>query len=214
MAIHSFISNAAIRAYLQVRVEQGPGSCWLWTGNLDRRGYGLCWANGKQYRAARLAYIVWIGEIPPGHDVHHTCQIRRCINPTHFQALPRGRHMKFHSQLGVWAGSRNSKAKLSEKDVQFIRVAAEFVSVESLARQFGVSVRTIYYARSGRTWPDVDSPNFPPTTLAEGIQQVQAAIKQSLQTFLTIRADCQESQIPEPLHLDEAITKCRLCLGH
>ena len=86
--------------YLEMRHVKTDG-CWLWTGSTDMYdGYGKChvkqWreelaalgvGGGKYMRAHRFAYAVWVGPIPKGTVIHHTCANRPCVNPDHLQAI-------------------------------------------------------------------------------------------------------------------------------
>jgi len=88
--------------YLEMRHVKTDG-CWLWTGSKDTRdGYGKCnvkqWrkelsasgvrnGTGRTFRAHRLAYAMWVGPIPKGTVIHHTCNNRPCVNPDHLQAI-------------------------------------------------------------------------------------------------------------------------------
>ena len=55
--------------------------CWLWTGNLDNRGYGRLVVRGTRYAAHRLSYDLHIGT-PKGY-ILHSCDNPRCVNPHH-----------------------------------------------------------------------------------------------------------------------------------
>lgn len=63
--------------------------CWLWTGHVMNVGYGQFHWNGTK-RAHRVAYRLWIGEIPEGTVVHHSCAVRHCVNPDHLQTITPG----------------------------------------------------------------------------------------------------------------------------
>lgn len=59
-------------------------TCWLWTGAKIRRGYGrLCFKGCKTCAAHRVAHILFIGEIPAGMLVCHSCDNPSCVNPEH-----------------------------------------------------------------------------------------------------------------------------------
>ena len=59
------------------------GPCWLWTGLLDRDGYGKWGKRGLL--AHRFAWSELVGEPPPMFD--HLCRVRRCVNPDHLEPV-------------------------------------------------------------------------------------------------------------------------------
>lgn len=64
--------------------QVSPSGCWLWTGGMSPdTGYGACGRHGECY-VHRVAYIVFIGPIPMGKQVLHSCDVKICINPAHF----------------------------------------------------------------------------------------------------------------------------------
>jgi hypothetical protein len=70
-------------------------SCWLWTAAVNPgTGYGQFTAyTGVQVQAHRYSYELASGPLPVGLDVHHTCHVRRCVNPAHLQALTRSQNL-------------------------------------------------------------------------------------------------------------------------
>ena len=63
------------------------GTHILWTGATDKDGYGRFKVDGKVWYAHRWLYSVVIGEIQSDMEVDHTCNIRGCVNPEHFQQI-------------------------------------------------------------------------------------------------------------------------------
>ncbi len=57
--------------------------CWLWTASVDRCGYGRFGFDGSPKAAHRVAYAMFVAEIPEGMTVDHSCWIRSCVNPDH-----------------------------------------------------------------------------------------------------------------------------------
>lgn len=57
--------------------------CWIWSGNHYHNGYGQFAVNQRPVRAHRFAYEMFIGPIPAGFDVLHSCDSRPCVNPGH-----------------------------------------------------------------------------------------------------------------------------------
>lgn len=67
-----------------------PDSCWEWTAGRDKDGYGkfaIGHGGRKQThtRAHRFAYETFVGPIPVGHVVMHTCDNPPCANPAHLK---------------------------------------------------------------------------------------------------------------------------------
>jgi hypothetical protein len=77
------------------KVEK-TGSCWLWTASVNAKtGYGRFGPkHGQMMDAHRFSYLLAHGKIPPGADVHHTCHVRRCVNPGHLQAVSRSENLR------------------------------------------------------------------------------------------------------------------------
>jgi hypothetical protein len=72
------------------RATDGSG-CLLWTLTLTNSGYPQVWWNGKSQGAHRIAYMLAVGEIPPGCTVDHVqgngCRHTECIEPSHLEAI-------------------------------------------------------------------------------------------------------------------------------
>lgn len=70
--------------------------CWLWIAARDKRAstpYGkiTIWCKNLSKRLKRQAHIVsyetFIGPIPAGHEIDHTCRNTFCIAPNHLEAV-------------------------------------------------------------------------------------------------------------------------------
>jgi HNH endonuclease len=66
-------------------------ACVLWTGSVDRNGYGQKWdAEQRRVRGAHvLAWEKANGPVPDGLEIDHLCGVRGCIEPTHLEAVTR-----------------------------------------------------------------------------------------------------------------------------
>lgn len=74
--------------YLLARCNKVEWGCWLFTGPLDKDGYGQVQSvkTAKALgvtRAHQMAYRTWVGNIPNGRFVCHTCDNPTCIRPDH-----------------------------------------------------------------------------------------------------------------------------------
>jgi hypothetical protein len=73
------------------KVSRGADDeCWLWQASAKPNGYGQ-FGHGL---AHRFAYEDARGPIPAGLVIDHLCQRRRCVNPTHLEAVPQSVNVK------------------------------------------------------------------------------------------------------------------------
>lgn len=57
--------------------------CWIWKMSKNSDGYGNVWVDKKYWKAHRLSYLVFKGDIPEGLCVCHRCDNASCVNPEH-----------------------------------------------------------------------------------------------------------------------------------
>ncbi|HEX4374876.1 MAG TPA: HNH endonuclease signature motif containing protein [Puia sp.] len=63
--------------------KKWQGHCWRWNGCLFESGYGHYILKQKDYRAHRIAYYLYHGEISEEKFVCHHCDNAWCVNPQH-----------------------------------------------------------------------------------------------------------------------------------
>jgi hypothetical protein len=153
------------RSHVKVDPERG---CWLWKSSLCK-GYATMQIEGNTKRVARWIYELLIKPIPEGHEMHHTCLVKNCVNPFHLQPLDHGDHIRIHAELGAWSGTRNANAKLTDQEVMQIRKFYwdEDHKAEALAEKFGVCERTVYHCINFHTYSDL---------VPEGLEDLKATI--------------------------------------
>lgn len=134
--------------------------CWLFTGNLDRDGYGVFTSGrGKQLRAHRASFSFHKTEIPEGMLVCHHCDVPSCINPDHlFLGTPKcnTQDMIRKNRLAVPKGEMSSNAKLSDQDVleiRFFRANGELL--KHIANKFNIAFQTVSSICRRTTWKHI-----------------------------------------------------------
>jgi hypothetical protein len=60
--------------------------CWEWTAARQLNGYGRFRLPDRHVGAHVMAYELSFGPVPDGLEVHHTCENRLCVRPTHLRA--------------------------------------------------------------------------------------------------------------------------------
>lgn len=83
--------------------EVDENGCWIWQHSLTA-GYGYLKRDGET-KAHRWYYRQHVGPIPAGYEVHHTCEVRACVNPAHLEPLTHAEHTRRHRKEVVDAAA-------------------------------------------------------------------------------------------------------------
>lgn len=76
-----------LERFLEKTHKGATGDCWLWTGGKKAAGYGQFLVDRKKVIAHRWSYQQFVGPIPDGYEIDHTCRNRSCVNPGHLEAI-------------------------------------------------------------------------------------------------------------------------------
>ncbi len=146
------------KEWLKERVVLDPiKGCWIWQMARSGRGYGTLSQNGKLRNAAAVAYELFKGKIPNGHQIRHTCDVKPCINPDHLitgtshdnqmDSVERGLHRTIH-------GEKHPNSKL--RNWQALEIRSSPIGCTTLSKIYGVSEHTIRQIRKGNRYADIE----------------------------------------------------------
>jgi hypothetical protein len=129
--------------------KDGPNGCWLWTGRLNRAGYGT---RGNRL-AHRMSYEKYVGPIGEGLFVCHRCDNPPCVNPSHLFLGIAADNMADMVRKG--RACRDIKhSKVSREEVDEIRLwyRASGISQQALADTYGICQTQVSKIVRGLSW--------------------------------------------------------------
>ncbi len=146
-------------------------SCWEWTGNKHKRGYGKFWVDGRTDLAHRFSWVLHNGQVPESMFICHHCDNPSCVNPSHlFCGTPMDnrkdmvsknrhyhgeRHYLKHSPERV-SGELNFLSKLKDQDVLDMRRRhRNGETVSEISKDFDVTKANIYCIVNRVTWKHI-----------------------------------------------------------
>lgn len=158
-----FSDSLKTRLRARLKVFRGTlpvNACWPWGGNQNRQKYGLIWnkdAHSKTSLAHRVAFEAFHRPLQAGECVLHTCNNPSCCNPRHLRAGTREENAAQRDREGrATRGSSHHLTRLTESRVVELRAAyVAGSSTGALARQEGLSYKTIWKIVTRKTWKHV-----------------------------------------------------------
>jgi hypothetical protein len=131
--------------------------CLVWTSNKMPNGYGRINYRGRRWLVHRLAYECFVGPIPDGMQVNHSCNVRDCCSPEHLELGTHEINMEQMVRDGrSCAGIAHGRAALSSKDaIEVLRLVGKGWSFAPIAHKLGVDQNVIRDIATGRTYKDI-----------------------------------------------------------
>lgn len=147
-------------------------SCWMWTGCVDRVGYGIAHFNLRSWRAHRIALILSLGFDIGNLVAMHICDNPGCCNPAHLKAgtskensrdmVIKGRgyqgekHWTVRRNEDVPRGSHSHVSKFTDDQVrQMKQMLRDGVPRKEISAIFGIKLTNLQSIVSGHTWRHV-----------------------------------------------------------
>lgn len=123
--------------------------CWFWQGGTGKQGYGQFGVFSTVVTAYRFAYELYVGPVPRGRELHHTCGNRVCVRPDHLEVLTREENIQRTPRLQRARGLRYDTAS---SEIRRRRVEKGW-SRKELASKAGIGEYTVINAEIGKHVP-------------------------------------------------------------
>ena len=135
------------------KVKKTP-TCWIWTANKNKKGYGRIWEGGRNHFAQRISWWIAFGDFNEDLRVLHKCDNPSCVRPSHLFLGTHADNGADKARKGRSArGEKNGNSKLRVEDILSIRSSKD--SAAKLAQAFGMDVTQIYNIRNRKQWSHV-----------------------------------------------------------
>jgi uncharacterized protein YerC len=132
-------------------IPEPNSGCWLWMGATNSDGYGWFWLDGH-IKAARVAWVLYRGDLPNGLHVLHHCDNPPCVNPDHLFLGTSADNVADMVRKGR-ASRKTPGAKLTSEQV--LSILHDSREYRTIAKQFNVSSPTICAIKRGKIWRSV-----------------------------------------------------------
>lgn len=151
--------DITVKQRIKRNIIKDDNGCWIWQKGKTQDGYGQISIGGEKRRTHCVSYEEWVGDIPEGKEVCHSCDVRGCCNPKHLFVATHKENIDDMIKKGRKAsssGSKNSNAQLTENSVKdiFFRISSG-ESVRDIAEYYGVGGHVISKIKTLENWKSV-----------------------------------------------------------
>lgn len=117
------------------KVKPASSGCEEWQSTIHRDGYGKFWMDGRQGAAHRAGYELFVGPVPEGKWVLHTCDNRRCVKPGHLYVGTPTDNVRDKIERSPWWGRMKVPFSVVE---QARRLVATGLTQQLVADRLGI----------------------------------------------------------------------------
>ncbi len=152
----SLTTRERFRLYVQ-KTE----TCWLWTGAVDKDGYGrFAFSSGDEFfdesgvkgqvGAHQFSLAMKLGRWPTQQALHR-CDVPGCVRAAHLYEGSYDDNARDRVERGqAPRGEGHGRSKITEQDVRDVRSGAR--TARQVAEERGVTTGAVYHAKNGRNW--------------------------------------------------------------
>lgn len=161
------------------RVRITPG-CWEWLGSLNNYGYGRMRHQDKFLKASHVSYELYVGPVPKGKLLRHTCDNRSCVNPDHLLPGTHADNMRDMVERGRWRqGNSKHPIKLLTLEEQS-QILSSNKSNLSLSKLWGISSQRVKRIKEGASTRTLKNLIFPPDLTNQEIADLNGVSKSTI----------------------------------
>lgn len=155
----ALLSDELVLRFWEKVERSDPASCWNWTASVDGGGYGQIKIPKQrhQVKAHKLSHLIHYGQSQDGLMVCHTCDNRRCVNPSHlFLGTSSDNLTDMANKKRHLYGEKNAQHRLTEVQVhEIFDRRAGGKAMAAIASEFGVGTMTVQRILTGQRWRHV-----------------------------------------------------------